>query len=82
MIPKIYLPFSLIQVQNIRASRRTWLTVGGGLAGFLVGFILLLYIMHRHNVAQTKTTAEKMQQEKANRAVDKNASTVLLNDAA
>ncbi|KAJ8735690.1 hypothetical protein PYW07_007310 [Mythimna separata] len=70
-----------LQVQSIKTSRRTWLTIGGGLAGFLVGFILLLWVMHRHNVAQTKTTAEKIKQA-APRDADKNASAVLLNDVA
>ncbi|XP_013177231.1 PREDICTED: tsukushin [Papilio xuthus] len=65
------------QVQNTKTSRRTWLTIGGGLAGFLVGFVLLLYIMHRHNVAQTKRTAKE---KTAAAAGVKNASTVLLND--
>ncbi|XP_072942530.1 uncharacterized protein Lapsyn [Epargyreus clarus] len=47
------------KLKNVRGSRSTWLTIGGGLAGFLVGFVLLLYIMHRHNVAQTKRAANK-----------------------
>lgn len=70
-----------LQVQSIKTSRRTWLTIGGGLAGFLVGFILLLWVMHRHNVAQTKTTAEKIKQATP-RDSDKNASAVLLNNVA
>lgn len=70
-----------LQVQSIRTSRRTWLTIGGGLAGFLVGFILLLYVMHRHNVRQTKTTAEKIKHATPADA-DRNASAVLLSDVA
>ncbi|XP_026739454.1 leucine-rich repeat transmembrane neuronal protein 1 [Trichoplusia ni] len=69
-----------LQVQSIKTSRRTWLTIGGGLAGFLVGFMLLLYVMHRHNVAQTKTTAEKLKQAKPANDPDKNATAVLLGD--
>ncbi|XP_047019591.1 leucine-rich repeat transmembrane neuronal protein 1-like [Helicoverpa zea] len=68
-----------LQVQSSKASRRTWLTIGGGLAGFLVGFILLLYVMHRHNVAQTKTKAEKIKQATPPDS-DKNATAVLLGD--
>ncbi|CAH2050517.1 unnamed protein product, partial [Iphiclides podalirius] len=64
------------QVQNVKSSRRTWLTIGGGLAGFLVGFVLLLYIMHRHNVAQTKR-AVKNKNKLAVR--DKNATATLIN---
>ncbi|XP_049879619.1 toll-like receptor 4 isoform X2 [Pectinophora gossypiella] len=64
-------------VENKRTSRRTWLTISGGLAGFLVGFILLLYLMHRHNVSQTKAASEKKTQP---RDGDKNATAVLLND--
>ncbi|XP_068626625.1 leucine-rich repeat transmembrane neuronal protein 2 [Battus philenor] len=65
------------QVQNIKTSRRTWLTIGGGLAGFLVGFVLLLYILHRHNVAQTKRTVK----EKTSAASgDKNSSAILLDN--
>lgn len=73
----IYVNFSW-QVQNVKTSRRTWLTIGGGLAGFLIGFILLLYIMHRHNVAQTKRAVKG----KNTTAVsDKNATAILLSDA-
>lgn len=70
-----------LKVQSIRTSRRTWLTIGGGLCGFLIGFILLLWIMHRHNVAQTKSTAEKLKDKKPQDS-DKNASANLLNNAA
>lgn len=52
--------YHFCQFQSMKTSRRTWLTVTGGLAGFLVGFMLLLYLMHRHNVSQTKTKAEKL----------------------
>ncbi|KAJ0182463.1 hypothetical protein K1T71_001832 [Dendrolimus kikuchii] len=69
-----------LEVQNIRRSRRTWLTIGGGLAGFLVGFILLLYIMHRHNVAHTKSRSEKLKKHTPTNDGDRNASTVLLNN--
>lgn len=69
-----------LEVQNIRASRRTWLTVGGGLAGFLVGFILLLYIMHRHNVSQTKSRTEKLKKNVITNDGERNASSVLLNN--
>ncbi|KAL4712736.1 hypothetical protein ACJJTC_008033 [Scirpophaga incertulas] len=51
---------SYFNFQSVKPPRRTWLTVTGGLAGFLVGFMILLYLMHRHNVAQTKTKAEKL----------------------
>ncbi|XP_075973696.1 uncharacterized protein LOC142974977 [Anticarsia gemmatalis] len=69
-----------LQVQSIKTSRRTWLTIGGGLAGFLIGFILLLWLMHRHNVAQTKTKAEKMKQATPANDPDKNATAILLNN--
>ncbi|XP_038208396.1 toll-like receptor 2 [Zerene cesonia] len=68
------------QEQSIRTSRRTWLTIGGGLAGFLVGFVLLLYVMHRHNVTQTKR-AEK-ETKKIPPDGDRQASAVLLNNVA
>lgn len=71
----------VFQVQSIRTSRRTWLTIGGGLAGFLVGFILLLWLMHRHNVAQTKTKAEKIKQATPPDS-DRNATAGLLSNAA
>ncbi|GBP28162.1 Leucine-rich repeat transmembrane neuronal protein 2 [Eumeta japonica] len=48
-----------IEGRNGRTSRQTWLTICGGLAGFLVGFILILYLMHRSNVAQTKRAIKK-----------------------
>ncbi|XP_047507032.1 toll-like receptor 2 [Pieris napi] len=68
------------QAQIIKSSRRTWLTIGGGLAGFLVGFVLFLYVMHRHNVAQTKKLDKETK--KIPPDGDKQASTVLLNDVA
>lgn len=69
-----------LQVQSIRTSRRTWMTVGGGLAGFLIGFILLLYVMHRHNVAQTKTKAEKLKHATPGNDTERNATENLLNN--
>ncbi|XP_026487852.2 tsukushi [Vanessa tameamea] len=66
------------EVQTVKTSRRTWMTIGGGLAGFLVGFVLLLYIMHRHNVAQTKRTTKEVK--KVPPSDDKNATAILLND--
>ncbi|CAK1540087.1 unnamed protein product [Leptosia nina] len=68
------------KTQNTKSSRRTWLTIGGGLAGFLVGFVLLLYVMHRHNVAQTKKADKETK--KIPPDGDKQASAVLLNNAA
>ncbi|KAG6458697.1 hypothetical protein O3G_MSEX011005 [Manduca sexta] len=68
-----------LEVQNIKASRRTWLTIGGGLAGFLVGFILLLYIMHRHNVSQIKN-ASKVKKVRPAADGDKQTTAILLND--
>ncbi|VVC93621.1 unnamed protein product [Leptidea sinapis] len=68
------------QVQSTKTSRRTWLTIGGGLAGFLVGFVLLLYVMHRHNVAQTKRALKETK--KVPVGADQQSSTVLLDDVA
>lgn len=48
-----------LQEQTVKSSKSKLLTIGGGLAGFLVAFILLLYIMHRRNVIQTKKMANK-----------------------
>lgn len=72
----------LLQVQNIKAARKTWLTISGSLFGFLVGFILLLYIMHRHNVAQTKKPSpEKLKEtKKPSGDADKRATVVLLDN--
>ncbi|CAH2102427.1 unnamed protein product [Euphydryas editha] len=67
-----------IQIQNIKTSRRTWLTISGGLFGFLVCFVLLLYIMHRHNVAQTKKITKDVK--KVAPTEDKTATAVLLNN--
>ncbi|XP_023945293.2 tsukushi [Bicyclus anynana] len=67
------------EVQNVTTSRSTWMTIAGGLFGFLVGFVLLLYIMHRHNVAQTKKTNKDINKEKPS-DVDKNATAILLNN--
>lgn len=71
-----------LKVQSIKTSRRTWLTIGGGLAGFLVGFVLLLYVIHRFNVAQSKTKAEKLKQATPNNDPDKNATANLLKNLA
>ncbi|XP_032528913.1 tsukushi [Danaus plexippus] len=68
------------EIQSIQTSRKTWLTIGGGLAGFLVGFVLLLYIMHRHNVAQTKKTTKEVK--KVPPTENSTATEVLLNDVA
>ncbi|XP_028156146.1 tsukushin isoform X2 [Ostrinia furnacalis] len=71
-----------LEFQSIKTSRRTWLTVTGGLAGFLVGFMLLLYLMHRHNVAQTKTKAEKLKKATPAHDRDKQATVpILVNDS-
>jgi uncharacterized membrane protein YvbJ len=73
---------SVSQFQNQKTSRRTWLTVTGGLAGFLVGFILLLYLMHRHNISQMKTRAEKMKKAIPKNDPDVNATVpILINEA-
>ncbi|KAJ2947938.1 hypothetical protein O0L34_g9731 [Tuta absoluta] len=69
-----------LQMESSRTSRRTWLTISGGLAGFLVIFMLILYLMHRANVARTKTAAEKMKSSKPRPDGDKKASVVLLDD--
>lgn len=61
-----------------RPARRTWAKLCGGLAGFLVGFMLLLYVFHRYNVAKTKRASEKKPLPKQG---DKRASELLLNDA-
>ncbi|KAM3967489.1 uncharacterized protein ACR2FA_010098 [Aphomia sociella] len=70
-----------LKYHNSLTSRRTWLTVTGGLAGFLVGFMLLLYVMHRHNVAQTKSPSEKIKKVTPMNESDKHASIPILNDA-
>ncbi|CAH0690664.1 unnamed protein product [Chilo suppressalis] len=69
-----------LQFQNHKTSRRTWLNVAGGLAGFLIGFILLLYLMHRHNVSQTKTKAEKMKKAIPTNDSDNQAMVPILNE--
>ncbi|XP_013194213.2 tsukushi [Amyelois transitella] len=66
--------------QSVHTARRTWLTVTGGLAGFLVGFMLLLYLMHRHNVAQTKTPAEKIKKIVPKNDSDRHAAVPILNN--
>ncbi|XP_045459266.1 tsukushi, partial [Melitaea cinxia] len=66
------------EIQNIKTARRTWLTIGGGLVGFLVGFVLLLYIMHRHNVAQTKKITKEVK--KVSPIDEKAVTAVLLNN--
>ncbi|XP_059051008.1 leucine-rich repeat-containing protein let-4 [Achroia grisella] len=66
---------------NTFTSRRTWLKVTGGLAGFLVCFMLLLYIMHRYNVAQTKTPAEKIKKVTPKNENDRDAAKPILNDS-
>ncbi|XP_034839015.1 leucine-rich repeat transmembrane neuronal protein 1-like [Maniola hyperantus] len=68
------------EIHTVNTSRRTWLTIAGGLFGFLVGFVLLLYIMHRHNVAQTKKTCKAIHSAPPS-DVDKNATAILLNNA-
>ncbi|CAG9581563.1 unnamed protein product [Danaus chrysippus] len=73
-------PDLILEIQSIQTSRKTWLTIGGGLAGFLVGFVLLLYIMHRHNVAQTKKTTKEVK--KVPPTENSTATEVLLNDVA
>ncbi|KAL0901447.1 hypothetical protein ABMA27_006700 [Loxostege sticticalis] len=73
---------AFMEFQSIKSSRRTWLTVTGGLAGFLVGFMLLLYLMHRHNVSQTKTKVEKLKKATPAHDPDKQATLpILVNDA-
>lgn len=42
-----------------RGVRQTWLIVCSSLGGFLIGFILLLFLMHRRNVARTKMITKK-----------------------
>ncbi|KAI5635608.1 leucine rich repeat domain-containing protein [Phthorimaea operculella] len=69
-----------LQMESSRTTRRTWLTISGGLVGFLVIFMLVLYLMHRANVARTKTAAEKMKASKPRPDGDKKASVVLLDD--
>lgn len=69
---------NLVTAGNSRSSRRrTWLTIAGGLSGFLVGFVLLLYIMHRHNVAQTKRITKEVKKAPTE---DQKSSALLLND--
>ncbi|XP_026319586.1 leucine-rich repeat-containing protein let-4 [Hyposmocoma kahamanoa] len=65
-----------LQVESKPPSRRTWLTVTGGLLGFLVGFVLLLYLMHRHNVARIKSAEKKKTKLKEGNAVN----AMLIND--
>ncbi|CAH2208867.1 jg25643 [Pararge aegeria aegeria] len=69
------------EIQSVTSYRRTWLTIAGGLFGFLVGFVLLLYIMHRHNVAQTKKTTKAINTAPPS-VEDRNATAILLNNAA
>lgn len=69
-----------LKFHNSITSRRTWLTVIGGLAGFLVCFMLLLYLMHRHNVAQTKEPSEKIKKVTPKNESDKHASIPILNE--
>ncbi|XP_053622557.1 tsukushi [Plodia interpunctella] len=70
------------KLQSVHSARRTWLTVTGGLAGFLVGFMLLLYLMHRHNVAQTKAPAEKIKKIVPRNDSDRHAAVPILNTEA
>ncbi|XP_041974768.1 toll-like receptor 2 [Aricia agestis] len=65
------------EIQKVKTYRRTWFTIAGGLAGFLIGFVLLLYIMHRHNVAQTKKLKKTPPKSTSG---DTNATAILLND--
>lgn len=45
-------------------ARNTWLMVAAGLAGFLIGFIILLYYVHRKNVKETKRLNKQLQAER------------------
>ncbi|KAG7310591.1 hypothetical protein JYU34_003383 [Plutella xylostella] len=70
---------SYLQVQTMRSSQRSMLTILAGLAGFLVGFILLLYLTHRWNVSKTKSAEKKM---KPTGDGDKQATANLLHNVA
>lgn len=43
----------------MRPSQRSMITIIGGLTGFLVGFILLLYLTHLCNVVKSKKAENK-----------------------
>lgn len=49
-----------------RVVRQTWVIVCSSLGGFLIGFILLLFLMHRRNVARTKMIMKKNTEKKNN----------------
>lgn len=67
-------------VADVQASRNTWARLCGGLAGFLIGFMLLLYLFHRYNVAKIKRMEEKKKVIPPNIQGDKHSSELLLSE--
>ncbi|KAI8438622.1 hypothetical protein MSG28_011060 [Choristoneura fumiferana] len=68
-----------VPVADVQASRSTWARLCGGLAGFLIGFMLLLYLFHRYNVAKIKRMTEKKKVPPPIQG-DKQSSELLLNE--